>query len=318
MSLPGFLIIGAMKAGTTSLYHDLRLNPAVFLPDDKEPANLCHDKVLTKTGKRAYEKLFYKAKENQLCGEASTAYSKLPDFPGVAKRAQQLLGDKLKIIYLVRDPIARIISQHQHELITRKVACGIDEAIQNYPRFINYSKYTMQIAPWTDALGMEQVLVIGFESYIADRAQTLQRVSRFLAIEAQHDAIDTEVIHNPTEGKPMPVGPFAVFRRSGLYRRLVRPFLSTNVRDVLRKGLLPRASITKNQPSTESLHYLVKEIGPDADRLKNIMETDRPIWASADLGRLDLKPKAQIFQDQRDGASETSKSIAENPTEMKQ
>lgn len=317
MSLPDFLIIGAMKAGTTSLYHDLRLNSSIFMPSDKEPGNLGFEKVLTDEGLNEYSKLFEKAKPGQICGEASTAYSKLPDITGVPERALQLLGKNLKVIYLVREPIARIISQHQHELITRKVACEIEEAIQKYPRFINYSKYAMQITPWTDALGMEQVLVIGFESYIANRTETLKRVSRFLAIEAQLDAINPEIIHNRTKGKPMPVGPLAVFRQSGLYRRLVRPFLSTKARDILRKKVLPRASINTSQPSAKTLHYLVNKIGPDAELLKKIMGADRPNWACANLGRYDLKPNSQESKDQQCRTSGTSKALGKNQTEIK-
>lgn len=318
MSLPDFLIIGAMKAGTTSLYHDLQQNPAIYMSSDKEPGNLGSDEVLTQSGKCAYEKFFSKATPNQICGEASTAYSKLPDFPGVPKRAKQLLGENLKVIYIVRDPIARIISQHNHELISGRVTCGIDEAIQNYPRFINYSKYAMQIAPWTDALGKEQVLVIGFESYSAGRIETLQRVCRFLEIDAHSDMINTEVIHNRTKGKPRTAGLLNKLSRIGLYRQLVRQFLSTTVRDILRKRLLPRASITTNQLSTETLNYLVKEIGPDADRLKQIMGTDCPDWASVDLGRCDLKPNAQGLKDRSSVTSGDQKYFAEKTTEIEQ
>ena len=50
MALPHFLIIGAMKAGTTSLFMDMSANPAVFIPAEKEPHCLCEDRVLTPRG----------------------------------------------------------------------------------------------------------------------------------------------------------------------------------------------------------------------------------------------------------------------------
>ncbi len=125
MRLPDFLIIGAQKAGTTTLYRDLLANPAIFLPIDKEPGNLCEDDLLTDTGRSAYARHFANASTDQLCGEATTSHTKRPDVLGVPARARRLLGDKLKVIYLVREPISRIISHHHHELTSSEVTCGI-------------------------------------------------------------------------------------------------------------------------------------------------------------------------------------------------
>ena len=76
--LPGFLIIGAMKAGTTTLYHDLLTNPQVFFPLDKEPGNLASHDVLGEDGRGRYASIFKTARPDQICGEASTTYTKLP------------------------------------------------------------------------------------------------------------------------------------------------------------------------------------------------------------------------------------------------
>ena len=71
MTFPSFLIIGSMKAGTTSLFRDLRNNPAVFMPSDKELNNLNTDAVLTPHGSHDYEALFKGATPSQVCGEAN-------------------------------------------------------------------------------------------------------------------------------------------------------------------------------------------------------------------------------------------------------
>ena len=98
MTLPHFLIIGGMKCGSTTLYRDLLTHPRVFFPIDKEPCNLCDDRVLTDAGRAEYEALFKRARPDQLCAEASTDYTKLPDRPGVAARALRVLGPELKLI----------------------------------------------------------------------------------------------------------------------------------------------------------------------------------------------------------------------------
>ena len=87
MPLPDFLIIGAMKAGTTTLYRDLMTNPAIFFPSEKEKSHLLRDEVLTEAGRRDYEKLFRRARPGQVLGIAPTRYTNLPDCPGVPGRA---------------------------------------------------------------------------------------------------------------------------------------------------------------------------------------------------------------------------------------
>jgi hypothetical protein len=107
MRLPDFLIIGAMRAGTTSLFFDLLANPAVFFPQDKEPHCLATDDVLSASGRAAYGDLYRAAGPGQACGDASTGYSKLPDVMGVPERALRVIGGhraRLRGLLLPRAP----------------------------------------------------------------------------------------------------------------------------------------------------------------------------------------------------------------------
>ncbi len=278
MRLPDFLIIGAMKAGTTSLYRDLLANPAVFMPIDKEPWNLARDDVCQPQGLRQYAKLFEKAKAHQICGEASTVYSQLPDITGVPQRARQVLGDRLTVIYLVREPVSRIVSHHCHLWLSGAVACGIDHAVRRYPRFINYSRYAMQIEPWREVLGPQQVLIVQFETYINDRRGTVASVSRFLGIEPQCEQIRAETAYNKSEGKPVPKGPVASLRRRWLYRTILRPLIPLSAREKLRFALLPKASTQPDPPSMETVRYIIEQVRDDAERLRVIMGQDDPLW----------------------------------------
>ena len=285
MRLPDFLIIGAMKAGTTSLYRDLLANPAVFMPIDKEPWNLARDDVCQPQGLRQYAKLFEKAKAHQVCGEASTVYSQLPDITGVPQRARQVLGDRLTVIYLVREPVSRIVSHHHHLWLSGAVACGIDDAVRRYPRFINYSRYAMQIEPWREALGPQQVLIVQFETYINDRRGTVASVSRFLGIEPQCEQIRAETAYNKSEDKPVPKGPVASLRRRWLYRNILRPMLPLSAREKLRFALLPKASTQPDPPSMETVRYIIEQVRDDAELLRAIMSSDEPLWDFQDVLR---------------------------------
>ncbi len=278
MRLPDFLIIGAQKAGTTSLYFDLLKNPAVFMPSDKEPGNLLDDDVCTPPGRAAYAKRFRRARSEQVCGEATTGYTKLPDHPGVPDRARRVLGADLKVVYIVREPISRIRSHHHHERSGAIISCGIDEAVRRYPRFVDYSRYTMQITPWIKTLGRDRVFVMQFEPYIADRPTMVDAVSRFLGTDPAGDRVETDVVYNASGGKPVREGPFELVRTNAIYRTLVRPLLSARARDSLRRFLLSKAPDRADTPSAETVRYIVDELADDVRRLGELMGTGGPVW----------------------------------------
>ncbi len=286
MRLPDFLIIGAQKAGTTTLYRDLLENPTIFLPIDKEPGNLSEDGALTDAGRSAYARHFAGAGSHQICGEATTGYTKQPDIPGVPERARNVLGEKFKVIYLVREPISRIISHHHHELISGQVSCGIDEAVRTDRRFVNYSRYAMQITPWRETLGPEQVLIVHFETYIENRLETIASVYRFLGIEPRCDLVRPNEVYNKSETKPVPPsGLLKVAQHSRWYQSLVRPLLSASARYKLRSALLPKAPPRPRPPDAATVRWLVDQLREDVEELGVMMGRAKPLWDLQDVVR---------------------------------
>ncbi|MEZ6242469.1 MAG: sulfotransferase [Phycisphaerales bacterium] len=269
MTLPDFLIIGAMKSGTTSLYRDLLTHPRVFFPIDKEPGNLCHDDVLTDAGRARYEKLFERAGPDQLCAEASTAYTKRPTFEGVAERAKQLIPDA-KLIYVIRDPIARLLSHHHHEHVGGHMGADVAEAIEKHHELLDYSRYAMQLDPWRDAFGEGAIRVVRFEDYVADRPGQTARVEEFLGLDPRPELVEVDKVHNKGEGKPVMTSGWRAVTHSGAYRRLIRPLLPIAVKDRLRAALLPKAPAKAPPPSQELLDRLRGELEPDLARLREL------------------------------------------------
>ena len=277
MTLPSFLIIGSMKAGTTSLFRDLRNVPAIFMPSDKELNNLNTDEVLSKSGKSEYESLFKNASEAQACGEASTAYTKLPDIRGVPKRAYELLGPDTKLIYLVRNPIGRLISQYHHSVIVSGLNLQIDDAIFNHAPLINYSKYAMQISPWIEQFGNNQIRIVVFEDYVNTRAATVHSICNFLGTPSNTDCIQEDVVFNKGSGRPLNKGPFSKIAKSLPYRKLIRPLFPLAFRDALRKALLPKAP-TRIKPKASSIEWAVEQLQDDMDHFKEILNSDELPW----------------------------------------
>ena len=100
-----FLVIGAMKCGTSSLHEQLSRRPNFFLSTPKEP-NFFGDDDQFRKGTVWYESLFAGASPGQRCGESSTHYTKLPDHPHTVDRMHALIPGA-RLVYVMRHPIER-------------------------------------------------------------------------------------------------------------------------------------------------------------------------------------------------------------------
>jgi hypothetical protein len=121
--LPNFLIVGAAKSGTTSLYHYLKQHPEIYMSPVKEPRFITSQFIkfpLKGIGDDGIEKriikdfneykyLFKKVKNEKAIGDASL--DNLYFYEDATKYIKKYLGDA-KIIIILRNPIERAFSQH--------------------------------------------------------------------------------------------------------------------------------------------------------------------------------------------------------------
>lgn len=181
MSLPDFVIIGAMKCGTSTLHAQLGLQPQFFMSEPKEPNFFSNDEIYAK-GETWYRSLFADAPPGAIKGESSTHYTKLPTYPKTVERLAALIP-QAKFIYVTRDPVERLISHYIHEWTQGVITCGIEEAIEKHPELIAYSRYGYQLAPWVERFGRERILHVEFERMTAAPDAELKRIAKFLGAE---------------------------------------------------------------------------------------------------------------------------------------
>jgi len=276
--LPNVLLIGAMKAGTTGVYMDLATHPDVFLAQDKEPQSLCHDDVFTKSGLDRYAARYASASDRQVVCDASTDYSKRPDYEGVAQRAVKVLPDGFKVIYLVRHPIDRIFSQHYHEFIAGLVSSDIDKEIRIRSRYIDYSSYAYQLRPWLEAIGPERIHVVRFEDYVDHRCEVLDDICSFLGLSHGSLKINLVKIYNKSEGKPVQNNFWKGISRNSLYKQILRQILPPKLRLAIYRWMLPAAPQKPNGPALETTAWLRDSLAPDVRQLSKMLGVDHPLW----------------------------------------
>jgi hypothetical protein len=179
--LPNFLIIGAAKAGTTSLYQYLHAHPQVFMSNPKE-LKFFVEEMNWGRGIEWYEAHFDRAGSAIAIGEASTHYSAYPHFGGVPERISHVLPD-VRLIYLVRHPVARMISFYLMRVRQGKEReRSMEKALLTNPRYIDGSRYAMQIERYLACFPRERLLIIKSNDLKDSRRPTMDRVFQFLEV----------------------------------------------------------------------------------------------------------------------------------------
>jgi Sulfotransferase domain len=162
LPLPDFVIIGAMKAGTTTLFRWLGTHPRVLLPKAKEPGFYAETE-LWERGLSWYSALFPDLPPGFMTGEASTAYL-TPDYAAVAARRLRETNPDVRLICMVRDPEERLRSHYRHEVQRNRERRPLSEAVSEAgSAYVGISCYTRLLEPWMDEFANGQLLVATLE-----------------------------------------------------------------------------------------------------------------------------------------------------------
>jgi Sulfotransferase domain len=181
-ALPNLIVIGGLKCGTTSLHHYLNLHPQIAMSRPKE-LNFFVSELNWDLGPEWYASHF--DRDARVRGESSPHYTNLPRFEGVAERMRELLGAQARLVYMVRDPIERMLSHYLHNVgggyESRPMTTALPDPDSAY---VARSRYAMQLEPYLAAFDHERVLVVANEDLAGDRAKTMRGVFEFLGVEA--------------------------------------------------------------------------------------------------------------------------------------
>ncbi|MGV3723035.1 MAG: sulfotransferase family protein [Actinomycetota bacterium] len=186
LTLPDFLGIGAMKAGSTWLYEMLRLHPQLLLAEPKEVHyfNRRFHRTL------AYYARRFKAGRDRVKGEITPHYAALP--PERIRFIGKVMP-KLRIVYLIRHPVARAWSQAQREVLrARRRSFESASPAEFYAHFRSSdsranSNYSENLRRWRAVFPREQIFV-GFTDEIKnDPCELLGRIFDHLGASTEVD-----------------------------------------------------------------------------------------------------------------------------------
>jgi hypothetical protein len=222
MTMPNFFIIGAQKAGTTSLYHYLKQHPQVYMSPVKEPFFFNHEigpggEVITESfggpdrsshpkcaNLKEYRALFEGVRDEEAIGEASVLYIYAP---GTAERIERH-APGAKAIALLRDPADRAYSAFKYALrLGAEPLSDFAQALQeeegrirdNWHYALHYRRrglYYVQLKRYYEVFGRERMEVWLYEDLKEDPVGVAQSVFRFVGVDDSF-VPDTSSKHNP-------------------------------------------------------------------------------------------------------------------------
>jgi len=178
--LPDFLVIGAMKCGTSTLAAQLAAQPGLFMTTPKEPNFFSDDAVFAK-GLDWYRQLFAAAPPGALKGEASTHYTKLPTYPETVSRMAAVI-EAPRLVYMVRDPIERAVSHFIHEWTEGRMSDDPVGAFDHAPELIEYGLYAKQLDPFVRQYGTDAICLTSLERLTAAPQAELERVCAHIGL----------------------------------------------------------------------------------------------------------------------------------------
>lgn len=275
--LPTFLVIGAMRAGTTTLYRLLRSHPDVFMPETKEPNYFGGN---WERGREWYEKNFDRAGNARARGEASTGYSHAVAHPHAVDRIADTIPH-VRLVYLLRHPIERIISQYHYATINRSIETDIDRAALSQG-FLTRSMYAFQIDRYLERFDRKQLLILMTDELRDHQSATLARTYEFIGVDPMWTPDTTHVFHKREDVRPHRRA-VAALRRSPL-RRLWVAALPGSARRKIRAltTQTPAADPRALTISEETRARVLERLRPDLARLREILGADFHCWGLLD------------------------------------
>lgn len=250
MNLPNFMVIGAAKSATTTLYNILKQHDAIFTPTFKEPHFFNIDKNFNK-GLAWYKKTYYsKANHHKAIFDFTPTYLYSSN---CAERIYKNLGSEMKFIIVLRNPVDRAYSHYLHSKRDGHENSDFKSAISNEKNRIEISrknkdllselrcsylaqgKYCDMISTYLKYYPLNNFLIINFESEIVNNLEiTIGKISNFLDLDLSNLELN---FHSNKSGKSRFSFIQKLMLKNSFLREIVKFFFSPLNRQIIRNKI---------------------------------------------------------------------------------
>jgi hypothetical protein len=272
-ALPNLIVIGAQKCGTSVLHYYLGLHPEVTMSRPKE-LNFFIEERNWPRGTDWYRRQFDPSAKVR--GEASPNYTAYPQHDGVPERMAQVLPDA-KLIYMVRDPLARIAAHWVHNYAKRREKGTLAETLMHpNTSYVARSMYAMQLERYLEHYPKERVLVFQQSELRHQRMETLRTVFEFIGVDPEFKHPRFEQERHQTARKTRATRLAVRLEKLGRSRR--GRMLPANFWLLLDDRLPLRRAIKRPDVAAALPAETLDKLRADAERLRELTGRDFSNW----------------------------------------
>ncbi len=279
---PNFIIIGAGKCGTTSLYNYLHQHPQIYLCPQKETYFFVPEHIRSKfkpwgaiTNFDDYANLFKDASKDSVVGEISTTYYRYAD----SAKQIYLTLPQVKIIAILRDPASRAFSDYQMHFRKGNEKEEFDTLISPENRFIKPGFYYSELIPYFELFPREQIKIFLFTDLVKNSTTFIRDLFEFIEVNPQftpdtktkgrEGGLPKNQTLNTILTKPNPLRKFTA--------SVLSLFIPLSLRQKIRTNLV-KQNIQAAKLSPELRQRLIEIYRYDILKLQELIDRDLSAW----------------------------------------
>jgi hypothetical protein len=286
MTMPNFLIIGAMKSGTTALYYYLEQHPEIYMSPVKEPNFFSSQEPANVTHIGTYRHLFRGASGEKAIGEASHSYLYEP---GAAAEIRRYIPEA-RLIAILRNPIERAYSHFLHMVRSgteplNDFAQALQEEVAGIHKertgqdYIGRGLYYDQLERYFGTFPREQIRVYLYEDLSDAPIRTVQDAFRFLEVD---DSFVPDVsLRRNVSGHPKYKTLDGLLRRQSRIKHAAKIYLPARLRWRLSKAFddLKTRNLVEPPPlRSEVRRQLIPVFREDILKVQELIHRDLSGW----------------------------------------
>tara|TARA_B100001175_G_C19468104_1_gene620236 strand:- start:554 stop:1462 length:909 start_codon:yes stop_codon:yes gene_type:complete len=296
--LPNFLIVGAAKSGTSSLHNYLHEHPEVFMPSYnregmkvKEPRFLIKDLVQHRLHNgvwnfEEYQSLFSDVREEKVIGESTVLY--LYYYQHAIKNIKYYLGEEVKIIIMLRNPIDRAYSAFQHVSRGLKETNSFEESLEiekgrleretNLTPMVMYKEmgmYYSMVKAYKDSF--KNIHIVFYEDFRDNIALEMNKVYSFLGISKDIN-VNLNKRYNVGGKKWKNKKSKHFFMKDNWAKSILKSITPKKIRQEIRNKLVNLSTKEVEEMKKETRKMLNNYFQEDIKKLSELLNKDLQHW----------------------------------------
>jgi hypothetical protein len=296
--LPNFLVVGAAKSGTSSLHQYLIQHPEIFMAtinkegvSVKEPQFLIKSKVQERLhfgvwNWGEYKALFEDVEEEKAIGESTVFY--LYYYKEAIKNIKLRLGNEVKIIILLRNPVDRAFSAFQHVSKSVKESLSFEDALNQENGRLEQDLTLTPMVMYKD-MGLyydmvkaykeefDNVHVILYEDFRDKSDKVLKGVFEFLEVNIK-TKINSSTRHNVGGKRWKNQKMKNLFQKDNILKNIYMKFVPDIIKDNVKEKLVKLSTNKVTSMNIKTKVYLQSFFKEDINKLSALIEKDLKHW----------------------------------------